>query len=89
MDSRESIDPELHTLRSAIRGCADGRQKGELETARFQLYAAFESRDEDGARRWSRALRAGLLAVEHEELRSIGMEALSVIEDAIDRDDDG
>lgn len=84
MDSRESIDPELHTLRSAIRGCTDGRQKGELETARFQIYVAFEGRDEDAARRWSKALRAGLLAVEHEELRSIGMDALQVINAAID-----
>lgn len=82
MRNRKDIDPELHILRSAIRS-ADGRERSELETARFQLYAAFEQRDPDAARRWSKALRAGLLVTDNARLRQLASEALDVIEKAI------
>jgi hypothetical protein len=83
MDDRKSIDAELHTLRSCIRGCEDSRQRSEMEGARFQIYAAFEHRDPDAARRWAKALRAALIAVDHDELRGMGLDALGVIESAI------
>ncbi len=86
MKRREDIDPELHMLKSVIRGCTDGRERSELETARFNLFAAFEHRDAAVARRWARAMRAGLIATENTELRQLGTEALDAIVEAIDND---
>lgn len=82
MRTREQVDAELHVLKSVIRGCTDGRERGEMETARFNLFAAFEQRDEDSARRWARAMRAALYVAKDERLRAIGTEALDAIEEA-------
>lgn len=83
MKPRSAIDPELHTLRSVVQR-ADGRERQQLESARFNLYAAFEGRDPDAARRWADAVRAALLAYEGpDELREIGLRALVAIEKAI------
>ena len=83
-----AYDPELHTLRSIARS-TDGRDRQELESARFNLFAALERGATHEARRWSRALRVALLAyepgagVDGEELRSAGLAALEVIESGL------
>jgi len=53
-------DAQLHVLRSVARATDDNRQRQEIESARFNLYAALETRDRDAARQWSRALRVAL-----------------------------
>jgi hypothetical protein len=89
MRSRSEIDPELHVLRSAVRAL-DGRERQELETARFNVFAAFEQRDPDAARRWVTAFRAGLLALRGDDrsdrLREMAGDALGRIETAIDEE---
>lgn len=83
MRPRAEIDPELHTIRSVVSR-ADGRERQQIESARFNLYAAFEARDADAARRWAAALRAALIAYEGpDELREIGLGALATIEAAL------
>ena len=42
MKSRESVDPNLHTLRTVI-ATLDGRAAQTLASARFHLYKAFET----------------------------------------------
>jgi len=88
MKSREAVDPELHVLRTIGRAL-DGRERQELESARFHLYAAFEASDADSARRWAIATRAVLLALrkttggEEAALMKLGLEVLETIEQAI------
>lgn len=83
MRPRSDVDPELHTIRSVVSR-ADGRERQQLESARFNLYAAFESRDPAAARRWASALRAALLAYGGPpELQALGLRALDTIEPAI------
>lgn len=83
MRPRAEIDPELHTLRSVVSR-ADGRERQQIESARFNLYAAFEGRDAAAARRWASALRAALIAYEGPvELQALGLRALDTIEGAI------
>lgn len=85
MRSRRDVDPELHILRSAVQRL-EGKARHSVESARFNLFAAFESRDPNAARRWAKALRAALLALpdEAEQLRQLSMGALDDIERAID-----
>jgi len=87
MKSRAEVDPELHLLRSAVR-IADGQSRQELESARFNLYSAFEHRDADDARRWAKALRTALLMLEcanqrDGEVREFALQALDTIERGI------
>lgn len=83
MRPRAGVDAELHVLRSVARRAEDSRSRQELESARYAVYAAFEVRDAETARRWCRALRAALGGIEP-ELRQAGLEALSEIERAIE-----
>lgn len=84
MRSRASIDPELHVLRSVARS-AEGRTRQELESARFGVYAAFESGDGETAKRWCRALRAALVSSDvRADMQAAGAVALDEIECAID-----
>lgn len=83
MRPRAEIDPELHTIRSVVSR-ADGRERQQIESARFNLYAAFEARDAASAKRWAGALRAALIAYEGPpELQALGLGALDRIEAAI------
>ncbi len=82
MKSREHVDPDLHLLRTIIRGVEDPRVRNELEGARFNTYAAFEARDEEAARRWIRALSAGMLGIE-EESRKLGQDAVRKLNEAL------
>lgn len=83
MKSRADVDSQLHTLRSVAR--AAGRST-DLETARFNLYAAFESQDAARARAWIIACRAAVLALPDErgDLRELGLDACDTLEEAID-----
>jgi hypothetical protein len=86
--SRRDVDPDLHVLRTAV-GRAEGRERAAMESARFNLYTAFEQGSADEARRWARALRAGLLAWQPEDhgelaVRTMALEALGAIEQAIE-----
>jgi hypothetical protein len=58
----------------------------QIETARFSLYAAFEARDRDAARRWAAALKAALEPLG--KSRDLALDALGRIESAIDEDSD-
>lgn len=64
---------------------ANGPGRSELETARFQIYKAFEQRDPEEARRWLQAYRVGLMAEKALPLGALEMaeSALNVIEAAI------
>lgn len=80
MESREEIDPELHLLRSIARS----QQNHDIESARFNVFAAFEHGNSTQARRWTGALRvaivtAGLPA----ELERQALSAINRIEGAI------
>lgn len=80
---RSTVDPELHILRTLSRSL-EGRDRSELESARWNVFAAFEARDQDKARRWTAALRTALLGYAEGEMREQGMAALDTIEEAID-----
>lgn len=82
MLTRSEIDPELHTIRTLARA-ADGKARQELESARFNLFAAFEARDAALASRWSQALRVALLVLDDPALRAAGLSALDAIDAAI------
>jgi len=85
MKSRESIDPELHIIRTCCKA-AEGRERTELESARFNIFAAFESGDPEKAKRWIVALKAALLVWDDNrggELRGIAADALKRIEAAL------
>lgn len=56
-------DSQLYVLRSCIRAITDKRSRHELEHMRFMLYRALDGDNREGAKRWSAALRAGMLAV--------------------------
>ena len=56
MSAGNPHDPELHLLRSIARSL-DGRASTEVESARFGVFAATESGDSDGARRWLASLK--------------------------------
>lgn len=83
MRPRAEVDPELHLLRSAARLVQDGRARGEIETARFGMYAAFERQDSDDAARWLRACRVALLLVDLGVVREDVVRALDTIDAAI------
>lgn len=83
MTPRSTVDPELHILRTLSRSLKGGDGK-ELEIARWHVFAAFEARDQDKARRWTAALRTALLGYAEGEMRDLGMAALATIEEAID-----
>lgn len=83
MKTRTQVDPELHVLRTVARQVR-GREAQELESARYAIYAAFEAREPDQARRWVLAMRAGLLTAElSEELRGLALQALKSIEGSV------
>ena len=85
MKDRKDVDAELHTIRSAARGAADPATRHQIETARFNLFAAFETHSAGEAARWCRALRASLLGAEFDDvrLRHMALDALDVIETAL------
>ena len=86
MKTRREIDPELHILRSAVRA-ADGRDRQYIESARFNLYEAFDQGSEPDARRWAKALRAAIMACDDARLgplKTAALEALADIEQAIE-----
>lgn len=81
MKTTSQVDPELHTLRTVARQVR-GREAQELESARFAIYAAFEAREPEKARRWILAMRTGLLTAElRPELRTLALNALKTIEE--------
>lgn len=84
MKRRQEIDPELHTLRSIALLC-DGRNRAQIETARFQIYAAFETSSPREAVRWLIACRIAIRAAAKQIGASLGAaeHALGVIEEAI------
>ena len=87
MKTKSYIDPELYLLRTVAR-TLDGRHRQEIESARFNLYAAFESRDPDTARRWASTLRVGILTMpsdttDERTVRSAALAALDTIDTAI------
>ena len=57
---RTELDPQLHILRSITRAVADTRLRHELESARFNLFAALEATNLAAARQWIGALRVSL-----------------------------
>lgn len=61
MRSRKDVDPELHLLRSVAK-LVKGRAGHELESARFQLYSAFEAGDRELAQRWLTSFEVALRA---------------------------
>jgi hypothetical protein len=81
--TRTEIDPELHVLRSVARHC-EGRQGQELESARFNLFRAFEDRQPQVARRWAAAIRVAVLLIDNEQVREMGLLALRDIDVAIE-----
>ena len=88
MESRLSIDPELHMLRSAARMC-DGRTRQEIESARFNVFAAFQHCDAEGARRWLAALMLSVasateLDIVREEVRTAMARIAQAIEDEME-----
>jgi len=85
MQSRTNIDAELHMLRSAGRMC-DGRTRQEIEAARFNVYAAFETGDPDAARRWLAALQLSIASSpELDSVREDLRTAMAHIAQAIER----
>jgi hypothetical protein len=83
MRERKEVDPELHILRTLARRLADARDRQAMESARYNLYEAFEGKDREGATRWARALRVAVLAIPELDLRRAGLEAMAVIEGAL------
>ena len=53
-------DAALHILRSVARSTEDQRNGREIETARFNVFAALECGDIDQAREWLAALRVAV-----------------------------
>lgn len=87
MEPRETIDPELHMLRSAVRLCENAKAQQEMEAARFNVYVAFEQRNQDAARRWLAALMLSCRAAnELDPVRKDLREALARIAQAIEGD---
>lgn len=85
MRPRREIDPELHLLRSIARSAkGSARLRREIESARFQIYNAFESRDADAARRWLRALRVAIQSADLGGQEADALAAIAEIEKAID-----
>jgi hypothetical protein len=89
MKRRSDVDPELHILRT-LASLTEGRDRQALESARFNLYAAFEHSQPAEARRWAKAVRAALLLLNlegnraGESARRLGFDALDTIDRAID-----
>jgi hypothetical protein len=81
--TRQYVDAELHLLRSVAQA-QPGQARQQIETARFNLYVAFESRDQDSARRWAAALRVALEPLG--KSRELALDALGRIESAIEKD---
>jgi hypothetical protein len=84
---RETIDPELHTLREAAKRLDDTKRG--IERARFAIYAAMEGHDRERARQWATACRASILASGGDderavELRRMALEALAKIDREIE-----
>lgn len=87
MRTRQEVDSELHTLRTAIGSLFQGKERQAAEHARFRIFQSFERGDRDGARRWLRAVRASFAASPSEEtlgLMALAYEALDALEEAID-----
>lgn len=82
MRSRKEIDPELHILKSAGR-LIEGRERQQFESARFNLFAAFEGQNAESAQRWARALAVDLTFIPEGESRRSAAAALAAIEQAI------
>ena len=87
MKSRESVDPNLHTLRTVI-ATLDGRAAQTLASARFHLYKAFENSDPIAAYKWIQALRAGFCTFREDSPREVWLhdlacEALNDLEAAL------
>ena len=61
MDGGE-FDAQLHLLRSAGRLIDDPRHRRELESARFNLFAALQQSDSSAAIEWIEALEVGFHA---------------------------
>ena len=55
-------DAALHILRSVARGLDDARNGREMETARFNVFAALETGDDGSVREWLVALRVAVVA---------------------------
>jgi hypothetical protein len=86
MKTRAEIDPELYILRQVATAARElpGRAGREVETARFNLFQAFEIPNGGLAVRWARALRVAILAVELDpELKRQAFLALDHIDEAL------
>ncbi len=85
MRPRSDIDPHLHTIRSVILAASGQRQQQHAESARFNLFAAFEHRDPEAARNWAVACRAALLTLTvDQQAKDLALSSLTSIEAAID-----
>ena len=84
MKSRAAVDPQLHALRSLSRS-AEGRERTQLESARFNLYSAFERGDATEARQWARSLRMAVLVWQgNPAVKQFAFDALTEIDAAIE-----
>ena len=61
MTLRESMDPELSTLRSYCRSIPDIRERHAAEAARWHVFTSLEINNPGEARRWLTALEAALI----------------------------
>src|SRR5262249_7440434 len=59
---RSALDPELHTLRTLARALPDRHARHDLESARYNLYAALEAGTWPTAIRWCHSLEAAIHA---------------------------
>jgi len=83
MKRRQDVDPLLHILKSYTL-TLQGPERGQVDSARFNLYVAFESEDAEKARQWARALRGALLVAPESEQRGLALDAVGEIEQAIE-----
>lgn len=88
MSMLERVNPHLATIRAAARAISSaghGRSGGEIERARFALFNALESGDDDTARAWLNTLETAVLAgreavADHPILSGLGVKLRVAIE---------
>jgi hypothetical protein len=63
MSRTQSYDPALAAIRMASRAVTDQRAYHEIDSARFNLFAALQGSDYESARKWLRVLRIATRAI--------------------------
>lgn len=63
MANNQRCNAQLALIRLAARRIEDQRARHEVEQARFQLFAALQSHDDDAALQWIRTLRVATRAI--------------------------